>query len=167
MKRKLCLFVSTFLIMSYASGQNLFLYNSAFPTGVAAGHDHEIELTSMEFNISRKVVTGPPNTTISQPSHSDIVLSKSFEDFSPKLMLAATNGAASDGYEIRKYSGATLALKIELKGAVLLQYSVSSDGGCCPSESVTVNYTKIKVTNFVPNPATVYMWDRVNNTATF
>jgi type VI secretion system secreted protein Hcp len=120
-----------------------------------------IELTSCQFGVGRGIST-PVGTSSkresSAPNISEIVVTKAMDITSPLLFQEALTGegtkviiefAQSDKLQ-------TVYLQVELENAMVSGYSVSS-GGDRPSESVSINSTKImyKVTVATAPPATV------------
>jgi len=118
----------------------------------AEGHEKWIELSSFQFGIGRSI-TSPTgkgcNREASAPSVSEVVVTKVTDGASCKLFQAALFGEGktvkidfckTDKEKVEPY------LSITLSESLVSGHSTSS-GGDRPSESVTINYTKIEYKN--------------------
>lgn len=115
-----------------------------------AGHDKWITISSIQFGVGRGIssVGGGGDRETSNPSFSEVTLSKSMDVASTELFMQATCGKSLGKAEIHflQTGGADakgqVYLKIELEETIVSSYSVSS-GGERPSESLSLNFTKI------------------------
>jgi type VI secretion system secreted protein Hcp len=111
-----------------------------------------IELQSFQWGVGRAVGTAARGATSrehSEPSLSEITVTKHTDIASPKLMLDAVGGKLDNKVEI-KFTTTTkgkvetfLTYKMENTG--LSGYSLSS-GGDMPVEALSLNFTKISYT---------------------
>ncbi len=123
-----------------------------FPAGIKgeslqAGHTDEIPVTSFQFGIGRGVsLTGNARET-SVASFSEIVITKSMDSASNDLAAACAKATPLDEIVITfvKDAGDDQLdyLTYTLTDSLISGYSVSS-GGDTPSESISINYIKIK-----------------------
>jgi type VI secretion system secreted protein Hcp len=108
-----------------------------------------IEVNSFQFGIGRAISSAArsaANRESSEPSISEVVLTKAMDVASPKLFLDAVAGEMASKVEI-KFTTTTKNevkefLSYELTDTGLSGYSVSS-GGDMPTESLSLNFTKI------------------------
>ena len=115
-----------------------------------AGHDKWITISSIQFGVGRGIssVGGGGDRETSNPSFSEVTLSKSMDVASTELFMQATCGKSLGKAEIHfiQTGGADakgqVYLKIELEEVLVSSYSASS-GGERPSESFSLNFTKI------------------------
>jgi type VI secretion system secreted protein Hcp len=114
----------------------------------AEGHKDWIEATSFQFGVGRaiaSVVGKGKDREASAPSISEITLTKEMDSSSPFLFQEATVGLAK---KVTIHFAKTGASKIEtyleyvLENCMISGYSVSS-GGDRPTESLSLNFTKI------------------------
>ncbi|MBX9748980.1 MAG: type VI secretion system tube protein Hcp [Roseococcus sp.] len=112
-------------------------------------HKQWIEVNSFQFGVGRGIssgVGGGSKREASAPSVSEIVVTKTFDIASPLLLKEAVGGKAVEAkIEITQTdnSGKHVAFqKYILTDTLISGYSVSS-GGDRPSESVSLNFTKI------------------------
>jgi type VI secretion system secreted protein Hcp len=111
-----------------------------------------IELQSFQWGVGRSIGTAARGSTSrehSEPSISEIVVTKLTDVASPKLFLDAVAGKLDSKVEV-KFTTTTkgkvetfLTYKMENTG--VSGYSLSS-GGDMPMESLTLNFTKISYT---------------------
>ena len=111
-----------------------------------------IELLSFQWGIGRKIGTAARGSTSrehSEPNISEIVVTKLTDVASPKLLLDAVAGKLDNKVEI-KFTTTTkgkvetfLAYKMEDAG--ISAYSLKS-GGEMPTESLSLNFTKVTET---------------------
>jgi type VI secretion system secreted protein Hcp len=131
----------------------IFMNYTDIPGDVTAkGHETWIEISSFQFGVGRGVTSptaGSKDREASDPSVSEIVVSKTSDTSSNKLMMAALQGEGvdvtidfvrTDKGQLETY------MQYKLNGVLVSGFSVSS-GGDRPSESVSLNFTKISVTN--------------------
>jgi type VI secretion system secreted protein Hcp len=122
----------------------------------AAGHVNWIELNSLQWGVGRGV-SNPTGTTAdresSAPSISEITITKEQDTSSDGLLTEALtgdgggNGATVEIDLTRTQSGQLVVFqKIVINNVIISGYSTSS-GGDRPSESLSLNFTKIAVTN--------------------
>ena len=115
---------------------------------VQEGHKDEIAASSLQWGVGRGVssyTSGNRETTT--PSFSEMVFTKTFDISSNDLAKAATMGKSLPEVKIslRKDTGegGLDYLVYTLTDVLISSYSVSS-GGETPSESISMNYIKIK-----------------------
>lgn len=120
-----------------------------------AGHKDWIELGSFQWGVGRGISspTGSDTTReASNPSISEVVVTKSMDGSSPNLFVDAVAGEMNTAvvieFTMTKAKGVQTFLKYELTNTGLSGYSVSS-GGDRPSESLSLNFTKVSWT-FTP-----------------
>jgi type VI secretion system secreted protein Hcp len=117
----------------------------------AQGFADQIECHSMQFGVGRAISTpvgAVTNREASAPSISEVVLTKQLDKSSIALFTEAVVGKKEKALkaEITKTGGDSLE-KIAvytLHNTMISGYSVSS-GGDRPSESISLNFTKIEI----------------------
>jgi type VI secretion system secreted protein Hcp len=127
-------------------------------------------VNSFQFGIGRAVTHGPGGGTASLPNVSEITLTKSFDKYSlpltqdslfgngtPNAVLYFTSLGAG-GTELNTY------LEIDLENVFVSGYSISS-GGDRPSESVTLNFSKITLKSKVSGSPVEICYDLANSTS--
>ena len=115
-----------------------------------ANHIGWITINSMQFGVGRGVssVGGGGDRETSNPSFSEVTLSKSLDIASTALMMQATCGKSLGKAEIHwiQTGGAgtngQTYLKLELTDVIVSAYS-SNSGGDRPDESFSLNFTQI------------------------
>jgi type VI secretion system secreted protein Hcp len=116
----------------------------------AKGHEKWIELNSLQFGVGRGISapTGSSaNREASAPSVSEIVVTKLTDATSPLFFQESVVGK---GKTVNVHFVRTSAdqletyLELTLTNTLVSGYSVSS-GGDAPSESISLNFTKIEV----------------------
>jgi len=122
----------------------------------AAGFEDQIEITSISENITRAIMAGGSGAQRQRSSATlgDIVCSKDVDKSSPKLAEAICKGAVFGTVKIALTtsseggSGRTAYFTFELTNARVTSYgfSGSTDGAIVPSESLSLNFEKIKWT---------------------
>ena len=112
-------------------------------------HDKWIDISSLQFGIGRGISTpsgSTANRESSEPSISEVVVTKQMDGSSSKLFTESVTGAAGKKVEIHLVStgnpGNTYA-EYTLTGGLISGYSISS-GGDRPTESISINFTKIE-----------------------
>lgn len=114
-------------------------------------HKEWIELNSFQWGVGRSISTPvghAANRESSSPSVSEIVVTKHMDIASVGLLQAALGGEdpVDTHIEFTQTSGSKgeqrVFLKFELKNTMISGFSMSS-GGDRPSESITLNFTKI------------------------
>jgi type VI secretion system secreted protein Hcp len=142
------------------------------------GHEKWITVNSVQLGVGRGIssVGGGGDRETSNPSFSEVTFSKVMDVASTALFMQATCGKSLGKAEIHfLQTGGTDAkgqvyLTIELDEAIVSSYSVSS-GGDRPTESFSLNFTKITYNYDKYDGATVVKgtpqkWDLEKN-ATF
>lgn len=117
---------------------------------IVEGHEKWITISSLQLGVGRAITTsgGGADRETSNPSFSEITLSKSTDIASADLFMQAVCGKSLGKAEIHflQTGGADkkqqVYLKIELTDAIVSSYSASS-GGDRPSESFSLNFTQI------------------------
>jgi type VI secretion system secreted protein Hcp len=119
--------------------------------GEATQENHKkwIDIGSLQFGVGRGISTpsgSTANREASEPSISEVVVTKQLDSSSSKLFVESCTGAAGKKVEIHLVStgspGNTYVEYI-LHNALISGYSVST-GGDRPSESISINFTKIE-----------------------
>lgn len=130
-------------------------YNDIKGDVTADGHDKWIEVNSFQWGVGRGI-SSPTGASAdresSAPSVSEIVVTKATDISSPKLLNDAYQG---EGVKVVIDFCKTDKGKLEvymtytLEDCMISGYSISS-GGDRPTESLSLNFTKIEFKNF-PN----------------
>jgi type VI secretion system secreted protein Hcp len=128
--------------------------SKAIKGGVTAkGFEDMIEASSFQWGIGRGVSTPVGSATdreASAPSVSEVTLTKLLDAASPKLLedgLRGEFGAKVIVHFVRTEKNALVDfLQLTLTNAGVSGYSFSS-GGDRPSESVSINFTKVEFSN--------------------
>jgi type VI secretion system secreted protein Hcp len=115
-----------------------------------SGHEDWITCSSIQFGVGRDVSTsgGGVSRDTSNPNFSEISVTKTTDMASSDLFFQSTCGKSLGKGEIHFIqTGGTdvkdqVYMKVELEDALISGYSVSSNGER-PSETVTINFTKI------------------------
>jgi type VI secretion system secreted protein Hcp len=112
-------------------------------------HKKWIEVGSLQFGTGRGISTpagATANREASQPSISEVVITKVLDASSSKLFTESVTGAAGKKVEIHLVStgnpGNTY-VEYVLTNALVSAYSISSAGDR-PSESISINFTKVE-----------------------
>ncbi len=120
----------------------------------AAGHEEWIEVHSLQWGVGRGIMTATGNVKdreASAPSISEISVTKSMCTASPHIFTEACVGKGkkilihlvkTDSADLQNY------MEYTLEDAMLSGYSVSS-GGDRPTESLSVNFTKMEM-KYIP-----------------
>lgn len=135
-------------------------YGSIKGPVTTAGYKDWIELNSFQWGCGRGIGTAARGSTSresSEPSLSEVVVTKPTDVSSPKLFLDSVAGEMNNDVtisfttttknEIKEF------LKYQLTNTGISGYSLSS-GGDMPSESLSLNFTKISKTFTGMDPAT-------------
>lgn len=117
---------------------------------IVDGHTDWITIDSLQFGVGRAITVsgGGKDRDTSNPSFSEITLTKSTDIASADLFLQAVCGKSLGKAELHwvQTGGSDkkqqVYLKIELEEAIVSSYSISS-GGDRPTESLSLNFTKI------------------------
>lgn len=119
--------------------------------GEATHENHKkwLDIGSFQFGVGRGISTpsgSTANREASEPSVSEVVVTKLMDGSSPYLLTEAVTGAVGKKVEIHLVStgspGNTYA-EYTLTNALVSGYSLSS-GGDRPSESISINFTKVE-----------------------
>lgn len=112
-------------------------------------HDKWITCNSLQLGVGRAISVsgGGKDRDTSTPSFSEVTITKSTDVASADLFFQAICGKSLGKAEIHFVQtggseGGQVYLKYELEEAIISSYSVSS-GGERPSESISLNFTKI------------------------
>ncbi len=112
-------------------------------------HTKWIEVQSLQFGVGRGISTptgGATNRESSQPSVSEVVITKMLDNSSTALFAESVTGTVGKKVEIHLVNtgdpGDTY-VEYTLTDSLISGYSVSS-GGDRPSESISINFTKIE-----------------------
>ena len=114
----------------------------------AAGYEHQIELTSFQWGVGRGISAGAAGgREVTAPRLSEITITKSLDSSSPKLLQASLIGEGKtvqiNFVKFANGAGSTY-LQINLTNTLVSSFSMSS-GGDRPTESLSLNFTKIEV----------------------
>lgn len=117
---------------------------------IVDGHDKWITCSSMQLGVGRAISSsgGGVDRETSNPSFSEVTLTKTTDISSADLFMQSVCGKGLGKAEIHflQTGGADkknqVYMKIELEDAIVSSYSMSS-GGDRPSESFSLNFTKI------------------------
>lgn len=119
--------------------------------GEATHENHKkwIDVDSLQFGFGRAISTptgAAQNREASEPSVSEVTLTKTMDNASPKLFTESVTGNKGKKVQIHMVStgspGVTYA-EYTLTNALISSYSTSS-GGERPSESMSISFTKIQ-----------------------
>jgi len=119
-------------------------------TSTVSAHTDWITIDAIQMGVGRAISTsgGGADRDTSNPSFSEITLSKATDLASSDLFMEAVCGKSLGVAEIHfiQTGGAEkkeqVFLKLELEEAIISSYSASSNGER-PSETITINFTKI------------------------
>ncbi|QNK68935.1 Hcp family type VI secretion system effector [Variovorax sp. PAMC26660] len=141
------------------------------------GHKDELEVSSFSFGaqISVTSITTNKTRTLDKPNFSDISLSRYCDSATPQLLQKLASGEVFKGETIisftREDNGALLDLIVmKLTDAILSSLQLSS-GGDPPSESLSLNYSKIEIAykqqkkEGGPDGVAPFVWNVATNTA--
>mgnify|MGYP003572611536 FL=1 len=139
-----------------------------------AGHENWINVSSFQIGVGRSISTvgGGGDRETSNPSFSEVTLARSTDKASQDLMIQACGGvslgnATIDFLQTGGTAKGQIYLQYVLEDCIVSSYSVSS-GGERPSESLSLNYTKLKMTynaftGGVVTKGTAKGWDLIQN----
>lgn len=124
--------------------------------GEATHEDHKkwLDIGSLQFGIGRGISTpsgSTANREASEPSVSEVVVTKMMDGASPKLFTESATGAAGKDVLIHLVSTGSPGntyVEYKLFNSLISGYSLST-GGDRPSESISINFTKIQY-KFIP-----------------
>ena len=121
-------------------------------------HAEWIDVQSFQWGVERKIslVAGTPDREASTPSVSEITITKNLDSASPALFLNAVGGTPA-------IPTVTLALQDQTTRTVFYRFTLSdvmissqsgngAAGDSKPSESISLNFTKIKIEYFARDP---------------
>jgi type VI secretion system secreted protein Hcp len=122
--------------------------------GEATHENHKkwIDISSLQFGVGRGISTpsgSTANREASEPSISEVTLTKLMDGASSKLFTESVTGAAGKKVEIHLVSTGSPGntyVEYTLTNSLISGYSLSS-GGDRPSESISINFTKIEYKN--------------------
>lgn len=114
------------------------------------GHEAWLDINSFQFGVGRAIMTpvgSTANREASQASVSEVTITKNMDASGPKFFLEACVGIK--GAEVKFDFVSTgdpgeTYLTMTLTDALVSGYSVSS-GGDRPSESISINFTKVQM----------------------
>jgi type VI secretion system secreted protein Hcp len=127
-------------------------YNNIPGDTTAEGHEKWIELKSLQWGVGRGISAptgGAADREASAPSVSEIVVTKDTDVASPKLLNEAYQGEGQDcTIDFCKTDKGKLEvyLTITLNNTMISGHSFSS-GGDRPTESLSLNFTKVEFKN--------------------
>jgi type VI secretion system secreted protein Hcp len=112
-------------------------------------HKKWLDVSSLQWGMGRAITTKAGSTSnreASEPSVSEITITKLMDSSSPKFFVESCTGAAGKKVEIHLVTtgspGNTFAA-YTLTNALVSSYSMSS-GGDRPSESISISFTKVE-----------------------
>jgi type VI secretion system secreted protein Hcp len=117
-------------------------------------HKKWLDAGSLQFGVGRSISTpagSTANREASEPSVSEVTISKLMDSASPKLFTESCTGAAGKKVQIHLVSTGSPGntyVEYTLTNALISSYSVST-GGDRPSESVSISFTKLEY-KFIP-----------------
>lgn len=135
----------------------IFMNYDGIPGDVTtAGHEQWIEITSWQFGVSRAMTSASASAADregSTPSVSEIVITKATDGSSANLFRASCGlGPGGEGKTVKidfcktDVSQPEPYLQFELDNCLVSAWTASS-GGDRPTESATLNFTKIQMNN--------------------
>lgn len=117
-------------------------------------HKKWLDVGSLQWGVGRAIATpsgSTANREASEPSVSEVTITKMMDASSPKFFVESVTGAVGKKVEIHLVTtgspGVTYAEYI-LTDALVSAYSMSS-GGDRPSESISISFTKMEY-KFIP-----------------
>lgn len=117
-------------------------------------HKKWLDVGSLQWGVGRAISTpsgSTANREASEPSVSEVTISKMMDASSPKFFVESVTGAVGKKVEIHLVTtgspGVTYAEYV-LTDALVSAYSMSS-GGDRPSESISISFTKMEY-KFIP-----------------
>ena len=132
-------------------------YNNIPGDVTADGHVNWIELNSFQWGVGRGISSptgGSADRESSPPSLSEITVTKDQDKSSTKLLLEAYQGEGTDVViDFCKTDKGNLEVFLEftLNKTMVSGFSMSS-GGDRPSETLTLNFTKVEYKLITQNP---------------
>jgi type VI secretion system secreted protein Hcp len=130
----------------------------------SAGHENWVELGSFQWGVGRGITAADAGSNSdregSLPSVSEIVVTKTTDSASPNLFRAscgkgpaATSQPCTIDFCTTDANNPQTYLQFQLDNTLVSGYSMSS-GGDRPSESISLNFTKITMNNTPETAAT-------------
>ena len=122
------------------------------------GSDGWVEVNSFQWGVGRGISSptgGSSDREASAPSVSEITVTKTMDSTSPKLLQEALQGQGTTVkiffVDILKNGTTRLYAEYDLSNVLISGYSDSS-GGDRPTESLSLNFTKVQYTFYTQNP---------------
>jgi type VI secretion system secreted protein Hcp len=155
-------FSASDLLLAASTAQGIHMRYAGVTTGaLTPDHANDIPIQSFQFGVARAFSTIGGTRTGSTPSVSEITLTHQEDAFSMPLLNLSLRGAvagATANLYFTNLSGAGGTpfdfLEIALTQTVLSSFSMSS-GGDVPSESISLNFTKMTFKYRVAGTTTV------------
>jgi type VI secretion system secreted protein Hcp len=118
-------------------------------------HRGYIELTSFQWGVGRGVTSstgGSAERESSVPFVREIVVTKKSDSASHRLMTESLTGEPVTAViDFVRSDGGSVYLRLEMSGTMISGWSISS-GGDRPTESLTLNFTKMEFKNIPGTP---------------
>jgi type VI secretion system secreted protein Hcp len=127
---------------------------------VAQGYEQQIELTSLQWGVGRAIAVSGANADreATVPRVSEITITKPTDSASVSLLKEALGGTGQQviiSFVKTDKGNLTTYLQFTLENTLISGFSISS-GGDRPSESLTLNFTKVEFKSFLgPAPESV------------
>ncbi|NIJ55460.1 type VI secretion system tube protein Hcp [Dyadobacter arcticus] len=179
MKTLKLLFAIVLLSIGYTavSAQGIYLFMQQVTNGKGTGaHEDEVKIATLEYEIKLvgTAVTGG-GLGAGKAEYKDAIFTKSIDAASMRLMQMLASGENGQVMEFRFYEGEgaeeRLVYKVELGAYIFTDHLGSAglcDGGCTTvAESFSVNFRKMRATNYKTSPPSEYKWDLRTNSASF
>ncbi len=129
--------------------------------GESVDQDHKewIELSSFSFGVSNSITGAGSTRSVGPTRFEDVAVSKWIDKSSPILMLSTCEGRVFPKVEIEMrdtQDGTPTAryLKYELSDVLVSSVQSGGDAGPVPTESISLNFTKIEMSYSVVDRAT-------------
>jgi type VI secretion system secreted protein Hcp len=159
------------LLLAAANAKSgIFLEYDGITGPAGTDHSDHAPVNSFQFGVSNPVIsTGGGGSGAGKPSVSEIVITRTFDKYSPQFLHEILTGehanAAIYFTQLDKTTGAIVDyLEFDLEGAVISADSMSS-GGNTPSESMSLNFAKFTMrARFSGSPDQVTSWNIATNT---
>ncbi len=142
-------------------------------SATAQGHERWIEILSFSWGASNEAGRAGGGGGAGKVSVQDFHFAKTTDKASPKLFLACCKGnyVPTARIEVTELVGGREepVQAYELENVLITSYQVSGDGSVVPSDSFSINYTKILYRQFFRLPdgsfdSAVATWDVRRNT---
>lgn len=121
-------------------------------------HKNWIDVSSLQFGVGRAISTPSgraANRESSEPSISEITMTRELDKSSPKLFIEAVTGKVGRKVQIDFVSTGSpgnIYLTYTLTDTMVSGYSVSANGNDRPTESISLNFAKIEM-KYTPHDA--------------